>query len=289
MAPLFLTLSTLTLTLVGATGAPVVVPWPVPSTNPLTLTMGYGTVTATGTRFNWYAATLDDLSRFSLQVPLEGCSVRATTTDTANIHKCVVAANSGFFQFTAKPTYCLGELVVNSTIIEWANDGSPMISVTKNATVVGTLTKDEVTSMGIVHGVSGFGIIQMGGKPHPPGIEEARSRIKALRPTAEEIAPRTIAALDASGRLIIVAIDGVEALHLGITMPEAADIFSGGATGFPFQTLHAINLDGGGSTTLSASPTLTNLLPSQLYNRPTDTDTGPISERSVTCIFCIKE
>lgn len=251
--------------------------------------MGYGTVTATGKRFNWYAATLDDLSRFSLQVPLEGCSVRATTTDTANVHKCVVASNSGFFQFTAKPTYCLGELVVNSTIIEWANDGSPMISVTKNSTVVGTLTKDEVTSMGIVHGVSGFGIIQLDGKPHAPGIEEARSRIKALRPTAEEIAPRTIAALDASGRLIIVAIDGVEALQLGITMTEAADIFSGGATGFPFKTLHAINLDGGGSTTLSASPTLTNLLPAQLYNRPTDTDTGPISERSVTCIFCIKE
>jgi exopolysaccharide biosynthesis protein len=251
--------------------------------------MGYGTVTATGTRFNWYAATLDDLTRFSLQVPLAGCSVRATTTATANAHKCVVAANSGFFQFSPKPTYCLGELVIDSSIVEWADDGSPMIAVTHNTTVLGPLTKDEVSSMGIVHGVSGFGIVQLHGKPHPPGIEEAGSRIKALRPSAEEVAPRTIAALDASGRLIIVAIDGVEALNLGITLTEAADIFSGGATGFPFKTLHAINLDGGGSTTLSASPVLSNLLPAQIYNRPTDTDTGPISERSVTCIFCIKE
>jgi len=286
MAHVFLTLSTL---VVGAAAAPVVVPWPVPSSKPLTLTMGYATVNSTGTRFNWYAATLDDLSRFSLQVPLAGCSVRATTTATANVHKCVVAANSGFFQFAPKPTYCLGELVIDGSIIEWANDGSPMISVTSNSTVVGPLTKDEVKSMGIVHGVSGFGIIQVDGKPNPSGIAEARSRIKALRPTAEEVAPRTIAALDAEGRLIIVAIDGVEALNLGITLTEAGDIFSGGATGFPFKTLHAINLDGGGSTTLSASPTLTNLLPAQIYNRPTDTDTGPISERSVTCIFCIKD
>ena len=37
-------------------------------------------------------------------------------------------------------------------------------------------------------------------------------------------------------------------------MDEAAEVVSGGAAGFPFTSLHAINLDGGGSTTLVAQP-----------------------------------
>ncbi len=33
-----------------------------------------------------------------------------------------------------------------------------------------------------------------------------------------------------------------------------SQVFADGAPGFPFQALHAVNMDGGGSTTLSASP-----------------------------------
>lgn len=87
----------------------------------------YGTVVSTGTRFNWYvrggrrravplcgtcairyAAVLDDLNRFKIALPAGGCMVRNTTTSTAREQGCAVATNAGYFQFSAKPTFCMG-------------------------------------------------------------------------------------------------------------------------------------------------------------------------------------
>jgi hypothetical protein len=59
---------------------------------------------------------------------------------------------------------------------------------------------------------------------HPEGIAQAGASIRTLRPTAEEIAPRTVAALDAQGRMLLAAIDGVEALGLGLTLTELAEV-----------------------------------------------------------------
>ena len=276
--------------------------------------MGYATVTSTGSetrrshgsacratfdltairlslslptaRFNWYSATLDDISRLSVQLPASGCAVLQSTTATARAHGCAVGSNAGFFQFSPKPTYCLGEVVVNATIVEWANDGSPLVAFTSNSTVIGPLVKDDIARLGVVYATSGFGVIVENGAPSAAGVERARAAIRALRPTSEEIAPRTIFAVDTAGRAVIVAIDGVERLNLGVTLTEAAAIFSGGAVGFPGDFAHAVNMDGGGSTTFVSSPLWP--FPAQIYNRPTDTDFGPITERAVTNIFCIK-
>ena len=270
----------------GSHAAYITLPWPTPSAKSLNVTMGYATVKSTGTRFNWYAAILDDVSRFSVQLPGAGCAVLQGTTATAREHECVVATNGGFFQFSPKPTYCLGEVVVNGSIIEWANDGSPLIAVTANSTIIGPLAKTDIANLGVRFATSGFAVIVENGRPSVAGIARSRAAVRALRPGAEEIAPRTVFAVDAANRVILVAIDGVEALLLGVTTAELADIFSGGATGFPFDIQHAVNLDGGGSTTFSSSPD--GVAPAQIYNRPTDTDTGPIVERPVTNIACIR-
>lgn len=71
------------------------VAWPVASAQPLNITLGYATVNSTGTRFNWYAAVLDDLSRFSVGLPAAGCTVLQKTTVTSLAHKCAVATNAG--------------------------------------------------------------------------------------------------------------------------------------------------------------------------------------------------
>jgi len=167
-----------------------------------------------------------------------------------------------------------------------------MVSVTKNATLLGSIAKEDLSSLGVVHAVSGSGLIQQNGRPSAEGIAQASAHEAALRAAgsggAEQIAPRTLLGVDARGAFVLIAIDGVEALNLGVTMAEAAEIVSGGARGFSFVTQHAINLDGGGSTTLSAVPGLLKGGSAALYNRPTDTDVGPISEREVTSIVCIK-
>jgi len=270
----------------------VSVPWPAPSAKSLNLTMGYGTVNSTGTRFNFYIALLDDLSRFSIRLPAGGCAVRATTTATAVASKCAVAVNAGFFQFSPKPTYCLGEVVVDGAIEEWANDGSALFatSVATKTTYLGPLTKADIAAKQISFAASGFGFIVSNGEGSAEGVarakraEAAHRRAQGLR--SEEIAPRTVLAVDAQGRAMVVAIDGVEALLLGVTVDELVEIFTGRAAGAEaLKSLHAINMDGGGSTTMSASPLWP--FPAQIYNRPTDTDTGPITERDVTCIACI--
>lgn len=283
---------------VAVAQAPVIVPWPTPTNAPLNVTMGYGTVNSTGTRFNWYIAVLDDLSRFSVQLPAAGCATRSTTTSTSNLHSCQVAINAGFFSFSAP--YCMGELVINSTVQHWDGDGDAMFSVTANKqSIIGTLTKAQVASYGVTHGVNGFGVIVRDGKVDKAGVERSKARVRAVKAArgeklhlrsgaqAEEVAPRSVVGLDARGRLLLVAVDGVEALQLGVTMDEIAELMTG-AAGFPFKALHAINLDGGGSTafTFSPSPWPVNG-PAVIYNRPTSTDTGPVVERDVTSIMCI--
>lgn len=273
----------------AASAAYATVPWPAPSAKSLNVTLGYGTVTSTGTRFNYYIATLDDLSRFSIRLPSVGCAGLVTTTVTANEHGCVLASNSGYFQFSPKPTYCLGEIVVDGVIEEWANDGAPMLSVSASnrATYIGPLTRADVAALNVSFAVAAFGAIVLDGRPHAAGIARARATARAVKPTAEEVAPRTVFALDARGALSIIAIDGVEALNMGLTLTEAAEVFSGGATGFPYSFVHALNEDGGGSTTMVTSPSLSAADKAYVFNRPTSSDTGPIVERAVTSIACV--
>ena len=280
----------LPLLLLPFAAALITVPWPLPSKTSLNITMGYGEVTSTRTIFAWYAATLDDLSRYSQALPASGCAVRATTTSTAQAEGCTVASNSGYFQFVKNPTYCTGNLVVGGTVQVWSSDTLAMVSVTKNVTLLGSIAKEDLSSLGVVHAVSGSGLIQQNGRPSREGIAQASAHEAARAGSggAEQIAPRTLLGVDARGAFVLIAIDGVEALDLGVTMAEAAEIVSGGARGFSFVTQHAINLDGGGSTTLSAVPGLLKGGSAALYNRPTDTDVGPISEREVTSIVCVK-
>ena len=270
-----------------AAGAFITLPWPTPTAQSLNLTLGYATVKSTGTRFSWYVASLDDFTRYSQALPGGTCAQRATTTATAREHGCTVASNSGYFKFSPSPTFCSGNLVVEGAVPQWLSDDLPMLAVTSNrTTLLGPLPRAQLAALGVTHAVSGSGLIQVDGAPSAAGIARARAHVRALRPSAEEVAPRTIACIDAAGRMLLLVIDGVEALQLGVTMDEAAEVVSGGAAGFPFASLHAINLDGGGSTTLVAQPSAGQ--PAQVYNRPTDTDTGPVTERAVTSIVCFK-
>lgn len=56
--------------------------------------------------------------------------------------------------------------------------------------------------------------------------------------------PRTFAGIDAQGRTVLVTVDGRTADDLGLSVPEAADVARS------LGLVDAINLDGGGSTTM---------------------------------------
>ena len=69
--------------------------------------------------------------------------------------------------------------------------------------------------------------------------------------------PRTFAGVDARGRTVIVTVDGRSESDLGLTIPEAADVARS------LGMVDAINLDGGGSTTMA--------IDGQVANHPSDT------------------
>ena len=57
--------------------------------------------------------------------------------------------------------------------------------------------------------------------------------------------PRTFAGVDARGRTVLVTVDGRSTDDLGLSIPEAADVARS------LGLVDALNLDGGGSTTLA--------------------------------------
>jgi hypothetical protein len=190
----------------------------------------------------------------------------------------------------------------------WQQDGLPLFGVTGNRTYIfGDLAQADVAALNVTFAVTPFGEIVRNGRVHLPGVLRAAAAVqehKALNGVsngssaafgssagsssgAEEIAPRTVFAIDTSGRLVLVAVDGVERLNLGLTMTETAEIFANQTPGFPLggSVQSAFNVDGGGSTTMSKA--LADVLSVQVYNRPTSTDFGDVVERLVTSIACI--
>ncbi|HEX2248667.1 MAG TPA: phosphodiester glycosidase family protein, partial [Arthrobacter sp.] len=65
--------------------------------------------------------------------------------------------------------------------------------------------------------------------------------------------PRTIAGIDAQGRLILVTADGRQSTSLGLSIYEAAKVAKS------LGMVEAINLDGGGSTTMTAGGEVVNV------------------------------
>jgi exopolysaccharide biosynthesis protein len=68
--------------------------------------------------------------------------------------------------------------------------------------------------------------------------------------------PRTIAGVDAQGRTLLVTADGRQTTSLGLSIKESADVARS------LGMVNAINLDGGGSTTMVQG--------SQVVNSPSD-------------------
>lgn len=74
--------------------------------------------------------------------------------------------------------------------------------------------------------------------------------------------PRTVAGWDAAGRVLLVTVDGRQPAHsVGMTLPELADFLVG------IGAVEALNLDGGGSTTMVIAGRVVNLPSDRLVRR----------------------
>lgn len=99
-----------------------------------------------------------------------------------------------------------------------------------------------------------------------------------VTPTAGgEVAPRTAIGVDTKGRLVLLEVDGCEKCATGdqgLTLYGVAQLL------LSHGVLNAINLDGGGSSSMVVN--------GSFINRPTCIDTWiPICERAVTTVVCV--
>ncbi len=190
------------------------------------------------------------------------CYGWANVTSSGAAHGCAVAVNGGPFWFGNASTSCQGPLVSDSVLVQNA-DGFIVFGLTaSNQFVFGALTSQQVAQGGFVSLLSGFSMLVVDG--------QAQFSNDPL------VASRTIIGVDVDGRLLLLLVDGIEQLRQGWTIAEAAQYAS--ALGMRY----AVNLDGGGSTTLA-------LAGGVLANRPTcHTPPFSVCERAVTTIVCIQ-
>ena len=143
----------------------------------------------------------------------------------------------------------------------------PSFSVTSDGKwVIGTLNDTVAKSLNISESLNGFGWLVRNGK-------------NAIKVPDTYIAPRTAIGVTKEGKVAILEVDGCEQSRnckwtIGKTEYEMAELL------IQLGVYHAINLDGGGSSSFVVN--------GKVVNHPTDLDLWSIKkERAVTTISCI--
>lgn len=183
------------------------------------------------------------------------------TLTQAKQHHCHIATNGGPFYRNGD---LYGGVVRNQTIISpFEDDLVGMGWTVDRRWVLGRVAKAQ--DLGLVEYVTGFGWLVSDGRP-------------VVLPENHARAPRTAMGVNSQGHLLLLVVDGCEKClrHRGLTLKELADLLvSVGAQ-------HAIQLDGGSSSTLVVSD--------KVRNRPTCTDVVPVKcQRPVATIVCLPQ
>eukprot|EP01125_Pyxidicula_operculata_P000513 TRINITY_DN10524_c0_g1_i1.p1 TRINITY_DN10524_c0_g1~~TRINITY_DN10524_c0_g1_i1.p1 ORF type:complete len:266 (+),score=30.32 TRINITY_DN10524_c0_g1_i1:48-845(+) len=187
------------------------------------------------------------------------CWGREGTDVQAKKNNCLFAVNGGPFSFN-DPT-CVGNIVSDGKIVLVEKTDNRNFGLTKDGVfVMGNLTEHEIKTLGFTQLVTGFNWLAREGKN--------------VVPVGGPVAPRTMIATDVEGRLLLLEVDGIEAVKVGLTLHQAAAFF------LRLGAYNAINLDGGGSSA--------TWYDGKIVDTPTCQDTpSPVCVRAVTTIMCI--
>ncbi len=195
---------------------------------------------------------------------------------TASYAGCAYATNAGFFDFPPHAA-CEGNLIVNSSEIQFESSVRTNIAVNSTHVLVGYSSNETVGLVNAASLVSGLGWLIRSGVSY---VKSSREFPAPPPSFVTEWAPRTGAGVTADGLGLLLTVDGIEGTSqaAGASLYEFADLFA------QVGALHAMNLDGGGSTTAvkcDASRTC------EAFNKPHCADTRTVCERDVTSITCV--
>lgn len=200
--------------------------------------------------------------------PLGGtpCGKRVKTSVTASAHNCKLATNGGPFDMATGK--CNGGIFISDGKVEGTGGYNIQFGVTADGKwVIGNLVNASVAA-------------QLKVKWSMPGFQWlVRDGKNAMTSPDTYIAPRTTIGVTKEGKLLIVEVDGCEP-HAGCKYTIGKTCFSMAELLLAHGAYHAINTDGGGSSSIVANGTV--------VNHPTDTDVWAVrKERAVTMISCV--
>jgi len=207
---------------------------------------------------------------------------RETVTVSAMANKCVIAVNAGFFNVTDGA--CLGNVISNGRLAHDA-DGiqNAHFGIKEDGSLYfGYITENEINKQSFTNLVGGVLWLVRDGESYVDVSKvtecpDAQST-STLQGFIDVFSSRTAVGHDRLGRLIIVQIDG-KTWKRGITLYEFTELL------LSFGVVNAINLDGGGSSTLVVNGTVVNY-PSDIKNM--DNISYGIA-RKVSTIICIHD
>jgi len=224
--------------------------------------------------------------RVSLALPPLGCGSRELTTVTAMAHRpaCRLAINAGYFN--VHNGACIGNVASHGSLIQSVplSQGNVNFGVKDGRFVIGYLTQEEMAGFDLL--VSGVvWLVRDGVNYVQQGWAEANITVQTSgEKYATALASRTAVGYDKQGRLIVVQIDGSIAVGVGrgMNMAQLADLL------IKHGAVNAINLDGGGSSSMARDGVLVNY-PSDM--KPPSCDPSGLyqCERPVSTVLCLHE
>ena len=193
------------------------------------------------------------------------CRERVKPSTTADVAGCQYAVNAGTFNMDTGA--CVGDVISEGREISFdETSGFASWGMSASQHVFGEISRENVTSLQLSVVVSGFigPLLVDGGVPVLSG--------------SSLVAPRTAVGADEDGRLLLLTVDGVEDAALGMNISELAQAFVG------LGALHALNLDGGGSTSAWWKG---HGDAHGVIDTPTCNDGPIVCERAVASVLCI--
>lgn len=193
------------------------------------------------------------------------CGASARTSTTAALAKCQYAINGGPFN-SYLTGGCIGPTVSHDETLstDWNTSFASFGLTSDGHWLLGRVDASTAIARKVRELVTGFGWLVQGGK----AVSQAPSKK----------ASRSAVGVDGGGRLLLLQVDGCEWCPLsggarGLTLGAFADLLVG------LGAVHAINLDGGGSST-----SVRNGL---VINQPDCLEIGLRCERPVTTVLCV--
>jgi len=217
-----------------------------------------------GSGYDGYLAVVDNAAPHFHVVG--ECSKVQRTSSSASHDNCQYAVNGGPFN-----SYlfggCIGPMISRGNVLseDWNTSYASFGLTSSNRWIIGHLTQEVSKSKGVQELVTGFGWLVRDGKVVVP-LE------------ASKVAQRTAAGVDGRGRLVFFQNDGCEWCPLssgerGLTLAQLANLL------IKQGVVHAINLDGGGSSATAVN--------GSVVNRPDCLEVGLHCQRPVTSVLCV--